>query len=98
MSDEALELFDPRRGCKPRTTLLSVTLALALPIGCLGLLGCSSPKTEPDYHLLTQAWNTIQRQYVDQSAVQPKELTYGAINGMVDALGDTGHSAFLTPE
>jgi carboxyl-terminal processing protease len=47
---------------------------------------------------LTQAWNTIQRQYVDQSVVQPKELTYGAINGMVDALGDTGHSAFLTPE
>ncbi|MCB0138746.1 MAG: S41 family peptidase, partial [Caldilineaceae bacterium] len=25
-------------------------------------------------------------------------LTYGAIRGMVDALGDTGHSAFLTPE
>src|SRR4029450_7289472 len=25
-------------------------------------------------------------------------LTYGAINGMVDALGDTGHSSFLTPE
>jgi carboxyl-terminal processing protease len=25
-------------------------------------------------------------------------MTYGAISGMVDALGDTGHSRFLTPE
>jgi len=47
---------------------------------------------------MAQAWNTIQRQYVDRTAVQPKDLTYGAISGMVDALGDTGHSTFLTPE
>ena len=29
---------------------------------------------------------------------RPRKLTYGAISGMVDALGDTGHSTFLTPE
>lgn len=47
---------------------------------------------------MSQAWSTIQQQYVDRSAVQPQDLTYGAINGMVDALGDTGHSTFLTPQ
>jgi len=35
---------------------------------------------------------------VDRAALQPRQLTYGAINGMVEALGDTGHSSFLTPE
>lgn len=25
-------------------------------------------------------------------------MTYGAISGMVDSLGDTGHSAFLSPD
>ena len=35
--------------------------------------------------------------YVDQTVVKPQTLTYGAIQGMVDALGDTGHSHFLTP-
>lgn len=51
-----------------------------------------------DFRLMAQAWNIIERNYVDRAAVQPKALTYGAISGMVDALGDTGHSVFLTPE
>jgi carboxyl-terminal processing protease len=52
----------------------------------------------PDFKLMAEAWNTIQRVYVDRTATQPQRLTLGAINGMVDALGDTGHSRFLTPE
>ena len=51
-----------------------------------------------DFHLMAEAWNTIQKYYVDRSAVKPENLTYGAIGGMVDALGDTGHSVFLTPD
>ena len=51
-----------------------------------------------DFHLMAEAWNTIQRYYVDRAAVQPGTMTYGAISGMVDALGDTGHSVFLSPE
>jgi carboxyl-terminal processing protease len=50
-----------------------------------------------DFRLMAEAWNTINRYYVDRPAVKPEALTYGAINGMVDALGDTGHSVFLTP-
>jgi carboxyl-terminal processing protease len=51
-----------------------------------------------DFQLMAEAWNTIQQFYVDRSALKPRPLTYGAISGMVDALGDTGHSTFLTPE
>ena len=51
-----------------------------------------------DFHLMAEAWNTIQKYYVDRPAVKPENLTYGAISGMVDALGDTGHSVFLTPD
>jgi carboxyl-terminal processing protease len=40
----------------------------------------------------------MQRNYVDQSALKPTPLTYGAISGMVDSLGDYGHSTFLSPE
>ncbi len=47
--------------------------------------------------LLSEAWSTIRRSYVEASAVQSEKLTYGAIAGMVEALGDTGHSTFLTP-
>jgi carboxyl-terminal processing protease len=51
-----------------------------------------------DFQLMAEAWNTIQQFYVDRSALKPQPLTYGAISGMVDALGDTGHSTFLTPQ
>jgi len=52
----------------------------------------------PDFRLMAEAWNIIHRSYVDQSALKSKDLIYGAISGMVEALGDTGHSDFLPPD
>ncbi|HLH54880.1 MAG TPA: S41 family peptidase [Verrucomicrobiae bacterium] len=86
-------------GSKERHTPLNVGLALACGvfIGWLGTMGCSSARKDPDFKLMAQAWNTIESQYVNRSSLHSEELTYGAISGMVDALGDTGHSTFLTP-
>ncbi len=50
-----------------------------------------------DFRLMAQAWNVIDAYYVDRAALQPQRMAYGAISGMVDALGDNGHSAFLSP-
>jgi carboxyl-terminal processing protease len=50
------------------------------------------------FQLMAEAWNMIHQSYVDRSAIGAQTLTYGAIGGMVDALGDTGHSRFLSPE
>ena len=50
-----------------------------------------------DFRLIAEAWNTIEHYYVARGAVSQEALTYGAISGMMDALGDTGHSVFLTP-
>jgi carboxyl-terminal processing protease len=89
---------------KPSTTL-SVILVLALIFllasRCLSIF---SPSEEipadaaANFGLMAEAWNTIQKVYVDRSALKPKTMTYGAIRGLVDSLGDTGHSTFLTPE
>jgi len=57
-----------------------------------------APGATSSFQLIAQAWNLIQREYVDHLAAQPQRLTYAAISGMTDALGDTGHSRFLTPE
>ena len=85
--------------------------SLAFPFfGLIGgaILGCHlliafapdtvPPEAESNFRLMAEAWNTIQRVYVDRNSVKPKLMTYGAIGGMVDALGDTGHSRFLTSE
>jgi carboxyl-terminal processing protease len=62
------------------------------------LEGSIPPNAVGEFGLMAQAWDTIQREYVDRKAIQPTQLAYGAVSGMVDALGDTGHSTFLTPE
>ena len=48
--------------------------------------------------LLYEAWKLVEQNYVDQSALDPTSLTYGAIRGLLESLNDPGHSDFLTPE
>ena len=78
-------------------------LATGVVLGCQ-LLGAFTPSDKipadaaPKFRLMAEAWNTIESVYVDRKAVNPQRLTYGAISGMVDSLGDAGHSRFLSPE
>jgi carboxyl-terminal processing protease len=90
-----------------RQIVLLIALVLTLGIGAMGGMvidreWLNPPATQDgvgiNAHLLQEAWNTIQQKYVDRPALQPERLTYGAIGGLVDALGDTDHSRFLTPE
>ena len=56
------------------------------------------PSFGPNFALITEAWNKLEQNYVDRAAEQTQTLTYGAISGMVNALGDTGHTSFMSPE
>ncbi len=47
--------------------------------------------------LLDEARVIIQENFVDQDAATTAQLQDGALAGMVDSLGDTGHSRFMTP-
>ncbi len=51
-----------------------------------------------EFETFWQAWNVVHRQFVDRDALDATRLTYGAIRGMIAALGDEGHTTFLTPE
>jgi carboxyl-terminal processing protease len=78
---------------------LLVRPALPDAAGAQPTLTVAAPEdTESDFRLMREAWDRIQQSYVDRPAVDGQRLAYGAIGGMVDALGDTGHSRFLSPE
>jgi carboxyl-terminal processing protease len=47
--------------------------------------------------LLDEARTVIQNNFVDRDAATTERLQDGALAGMVDILGDTGHSRFMTP-
>lgn len=50
------------------------------------------------FDVFWQAWNLIETKFVDRKTLDTTQLVYGAIRGMVEALGDTGHTAFLDPK
>jgi carboxyl-terminal processing protease len=89
-----------------RFSLWLFVIVLLLGIGVVGgvvlertvLAATPLPNTTADFQLIDEAWQTVLQHYVDRTAVTDKRLTYGAISGLIDGLGDTGHSRFLSPE
>jgi carboxyl-terminal processing protease len=50
------------------------------------------------FGLIKEAWDTLHQRYVAKDELDDKQLIYGAIDGMTQAVGDTGHTDFMTPE
>ena len=71
------------------------------PRSAPGLGGGPAAHTPPaapqDFALIEQAWNLLHTQYVEAKSLDSKQLAYGAIDGMTNAVGDTGHTSFMTP-
>ena len=51
-----------------------------------------------NFGLIKEAWDTIHQQYVGRDQLDDRALIYGAIEGLTNAVGDTGHTDFMTPE
>jgi carboxyl-terminal processing protease len=51
-----------------------------------------------DTELLDEAVRVIEERFVDEDAVDREALTRGALRGLVEALGDDGHTVYLTPD
>jgi carboxyl-terminal processing protease len=105
-----MDIQKPNPECWRRIAGYLVVAVLFLSIGFSsgvvighGVLAAQDPANSvvsgstDSFNLVNQARNLIQKNYVEQSGLKPNQLTYGAINGMVDSLGDTGHSRFLDP-
>lgn len=58
----------------------------------------SELRSAEDFTILEETFNAIRGNYVLSDNVSDQDLIYGASRGMVDALGDDGHSRFLDPE
>jgi carboxyl-terminal processing protease len=82
--------------------LTSTAFGAGIALGGSGLLfepGVARAADQPaDFEIFWQAWDIVHRYFVDQDALDTTQLTYGAVRGMIDALGDEGHTSFLTPE
>lgn len=50
-----------------------------------------------DFEIFWEAWKELDAKYVDKEKLDPQKRLYGAISGMVGALGDP-YSSFMNPE
>ena len=71
--------------------------------GLLGMPVAATPTIAPigdgaDLTLVEEAWRAIQDNYVDADNLDDRDLAYGAIRGLTEAVGDDGHTSFLTAE
>ncbi|AHY46058.1 prc: C-terminal processing peptidase [Rubrobacter radiotolerans] len=55
-------------------------------------------RDEESLRVYAEALDVVRENYVDQDSIDPDRQTYAAIEGMLDSLGDEGHTRFLTPE
>ena len=100
-----------RRGSMIHRAAIGLALVLTFSVGigvgllampALGTVGTTTPSPSgsaaPDFGLIKEAWDVLHTKYVGADQLNDKDLIYGAINGMTEAVGDTGHTSFLTPE
>lgn len=94
-------------GQRMRTVVMSIMLVLAVGAGVgldrlmieTGLVDASTQLTaSEDFTILEETYDAIRNNYVLEEEISDEELIYGAARGMVDALGDEGHSVFLNPQ
>lgn len=76
--------------------LVTVTLVLFFGAGCI-LTQETVPTTDSHLDVVKEAWDTIFRDYVDQSKIDANALSQAAIKGMVEALNDP-YTAYFAPE
>lgn len=57
----------------------------------------ASQPDEVDFSLFWNVWEALHNRFVDQDELNAQELVYGAINGMVNAVGDP-YTVFLKPK
>lgn len=86
--------------------LLVLVFVVGVSVGQGGFLGGTTTTPPPaatatpglqNMDLFWKALQGIRDRYVGRGELSDQTLLYGAIRGMVDALGDTGHTSFLTP-
>ncbi len=99
------------RGSKLRRAAIGLALVVTFSVGIgvgrldlpvLGGFGSTTPAPDgsaaTNFGLIREAWDILHTKYVGASSLDDSKLIYGAINGMTEAVGDTGHTSFMTPE
>jgi carboxyl-terminal processing protease len=81
---------------------LLVAFALGTQVERRGWLpsrgGQEPPEVRQTFRPFWETWRLVHDHYADQNSVNNERMMQGAIRGMLDSLGDLGHTNYLTKE
>lgn len=85
--------------------MLALTLMLGVGGGYFGGVWLNrgndcpeAPEVCATFNNFWKTWQLARDEYVDPQAAVPDKMIDGAIEGMLDSLGDNGHTRYLSPE
>ena len=85
--------------------LLGLVFVIGIGGGYLGSrwVDSSYPCPQPaavceDFQNFWRTWDLVNQHFVDPQAIKPDKMIDGAIEGMLDSLGDRGHTRYLSPD
>lgn len=82
-----------------RRSLLAFMTVIAVGPAAVGVAAAATDESvEVDERLIAEVIELLEASYVDDDVITAENLTEGAIRGIVDALGDDGHTEYLTEE
>lgn len=83
------------------STLLFLTFLAGNLTGWMArpVLATQEPMTFPtEFDIFWEAWDVVVEHFVDRDKIDFHRMTYGAIEGMLNTLGDQNHTTFFPPE
>lgn len=90
-----------------RWVMIAVLVAVSTSFGAMlgagfdrheGVTASTMLSQIPEFQVVEETYDAIRENYVLSDQISDEDLMYGASSGMVDALGDEGHSSFLNPQ
>ncbi|PIR51879.1 hypothetical protein COU77_03320, partial [Candidatus Peregrinibacteria bacterium CG10_big_fil_rev_8_21_14_0_10_49_16] len=57
----------------------------------------TNPEEEVDLAIMWEVWNLLLKRYISPEELKTTPMVYGAITGLVEAIGDP-HTLFMTPQ
>ncbi len=76
-------------------TALALSLVISLPVGAAPGRADDEPVVL-DEALIAEVIELLEERFVDDTKITSRDLSIGAIRGIVEALGDDGHTEYLT--
>jgi carboxyl-terminal processing protease len=83
----------------PRRFVYAAGLAIAFCLGAVvSPVATLAQTARPELAAFWKAWDLAHEKFVYRDALVSDKMVQGAIRGMIDALGDDGHTRYLSPE